>query len=61
MAGKIVAVINYRDFILIFTEHGFVYRMDFDELTQQFTSQKVMRLDESQTRIPLPRNQKASP
>ena len=46
MAGKIVAVINYRDFILKFTEHGFVYRMDFDELTQQFTSQKVMRLEE---------------
>jgi len=46
MAGKIVAVINHRDFILIFTEHGFVYRMDYDILTYQFTVQKVMRLEE---------------
>lgn len=45
-AGRIVAAIADRGYILIFTEHGTVLRMSFDYNTQQYTYEKLMQLVE---------------
>lgn len=41
---KIVGIINFRDFVLVATEHK-VYRMRYDELTDQFVSQRMRSAD----------------
>ena len=45
-AGRIVAAIADRGWILIFTEYGTILRMRFDEMTQQYTVEKLMTLRE---------------
>ena len=45
-AGRIVAAVADRGYILIFTEHGTILRMSFDLHTGQYTYEKIMQLEE---------------
>ena len=45
-AGRIVAAIADRGWILIFTEYGTILRMRFDEVMQSYTVEKLMSLRE---------------
>jgi len=31
--GKIIAAVSYRDYVLVFTEYGAIYKIEHDEFT----------------------------